>query len=187
MATQNTPEKIAGLYLRLNGFLQLPLFTLFYEDRYGQIDILALRGKDSVEKAMSVEFPVDEAFFEKLKLNDQDEPKKDFLGIVAEVRGNANRKAPEVEDADYAKKFLGDVRVARVSFVDAKTELSVKNGVVIVSMAHASGWIRQRIAWMEQQGWRFTKSGSWTLSHDYLADVLYDLGREWGTFKEKDE
>jgi len=53
-----TPEKIASLYLRLNGFLQLPLFTLFYPDRYGQIDIIALRPGNSVEKAMGIEFIV---------------------------------------------------------------------------------------------------------------------------------
>jgi hypothetical protein len=182
MPSSNTAEKVAGLYLRLNGFLQLPLFTLFYEDKYGQIDILGIHGKNSVEKAMGVEFPVDDAFFEACKRKELDDPKGTILGVVAEVRGNNRRKAPDVEHVQYAANFLGEAPIIRVSFSDSATALGVKDGVVVVSMRHATEWIRSRVKWMESQGWRFTKSGSWSLSDDYLSDILYDLGREWGTF-----
>src|SRR2546430_337732 len=116
MPSPNTPEKIAGLYLRLNGFLQLPLFTLFYEDRYGQIDIVALRAGNSVEKAMGVEFIVDDDFFKTCKSEALPDPKATTFGLVAEVRGNKARKAPDVEYAGYASSLLGGVPVVRVSF-----------------------------------------------------------------------
>lgn len=107
MPAPNIPEKIASLYLRLNGFLQLPLFTLFYEDRHGQIDIVALRAGNSVETAMTSNFIVDEELFNNCKSESLPDPKGTTFGLVVEVRGNKRRKAPAVEDAEYAEICAG--------------------------------------------------------------------------------
>jgi hypothetical protein len=46
----NGPEKIAAAYLRLNGFLLLPQFTIFDGQRHNHIDLVGVRCAASVEK-----------------------------------------------------------------------------------------------------------------------------------------
>jgi len=179
MPSVNQPEKIAGLYLRLNGFLHLPLFTVFFEDGYGQIDYIALRAGNSVEKAGGVEFIVDDDFFKMCISDALTSPRETTFGIVAKVRGNKARKAPDATNTAYARKFLGELPVVRVSFCDVAKELRISDGVIVVSIKYAWAWIHKRITWMDEQGWKFTKSQSWALSDDFLSDLLYQTGRDW--------
>lgn len=181
MPSLNRAEKVTGTYLRLNGFLHLPLFTVFSNGEHGHVDYVALRAKNSVEEAGNVRFLIDEEFFDLCATPDIPDPRAVFLGAVAEVRTNNNREAPSDYHTAYAQQFLGGVPMVRLSFCDCKTPLwRDDDGVVVVSLNHAMTWVRRRILWMQKQGWKFTKFGSWTLSEDFLGDVLVELEREWG-------
>jgi len=59
----NTAEKLACTYLRLNGFLLTPHFTIFSGENHTHIDIIGLRSKGSKEEVDNFTFPLDDDFF----------------------------------------------------------------------------------------------------------------------------
>lgn len=90
----NTAEKLAATYLRLNGFLLLPHFTVFQGSHHGHVDLIGLRAKNSFSGFDGKPFLTDEALFEAIGQTGCPEPKSVFLGLVAEVRTNERRDAP---------------------------------------------------------------------------------------------
>lgn len=85
----NTTETIAATYLRLNGFLLLPLFTLFEQEGARHVDLVGLRAQGSMEQSLDrkgnlLDLPTDEklfAAFEKAVPS----PKNALLGVVGEI------------------------------------------------------------------------------------------------------
>ncbi len=59
----NAAEKIAASYLRLNGFLLLPHFTVFEGGYHGHVDIVGLRAAGSKEVGGGLTFPTDDKLF----------------------------------------------------------------------------------------------------------------------------
>jgi hypothetical protein len=165
----NTAEKIAGTYLRLNGFLHLPQFTVFEEDWHTHVDFVALRAPNSYERAGGTTFPVDEKLF-KLITTEIESPKTKLLGALVEVRTNAT--VPLIGHTLYVSRFLGDAPLIRFVVYDTEEDLKLENGVIHLSLGYAVSWILWRVRWMEHEHPGLTKSGSWTWSEEFLADLL---------------
>jgi hypothetical protein len=165
-------EKIAGTYLRLNGFLLLPHFTVFDGKMHGHVDFVALRAAHSEESVDGLRLLVDQNFFrttsEVLALDAQ----LDSFGIVAEVRTNQNRENPSKEHIAYVRRFLGGLPLLPVSFADDGTAIRRHGDNLSIGLRYALAWILERIQWMHKQRMRLTKTGSWTWSEDFLSDIL---------------
>jgi len=85
----NTPEKIASVYLRLNGFFTLNNFTHLPEKGQSmESDILAIRCPSSEEKVNGKPLQIDENFFTSCDLN-----KNEVIGLIVEVKGD-RKKTP---------------------------------------------------------------------------------------------
>lgn len=85
----NTSEKIVGAYLRLNGFLLLPHFTILDGEYHTHVDFVGLRPRGGVEVVRGEELPRDTAFEKSLALADQMDGKSPtdlWLGIIVEVK-----------------------------------------------------------------------------------------------------
>ena len=177
----NTAEKLAATYLRLNGFLLLPQFTVFSGSHHGHVDLIGLRAKDSFSGFDGNPFLLDEALFEAISQTGCPEPKSMFLGLVAEVKTNKQRDTPDADQVCYVQKFLGDVPMAKLTFLDAQQIPECRDGVIHIGNQYALNWILRRIRSMESMG-GLTKTGSWTLSEGTLADILV-LNR-MGAFKD---
>lgn len=72
----------------------------------------------------------------------------------------------------YAKNFLGSVPAIGVSFAKDQTGLIADSSGLRIGNAYALQWILKRIEWMESKKMHLTKTGSWTLSEDFLSDIL---------------
>ena len=168
----NTAEKIAGTYLRLNGFFLLPQFTVFDGTRHNHIDLVALRAANSEERVDDVVLPVDDQLFETVSIF-IDNPKSNHFGAIVEVRTNENRDIPTNEHFVYTSRFLGGLPSVRLSFYefDDNNPVPSENSINIGNR-YAIGWILDRINWMQGQHMRLAKEGSWHLSEEWLADIL---------------
>ena len=175
----NPAEKLAATYLRLNGFLLLPQFTAFGGDQHNHVDLLGLRAQNSVELVgMYPPLPTDNELFNAIPREISANPRGEFLGVVAEVRTNAERDKPEAAHVDYVRAFLGDVPIVPISFRDSREQPSWRDDHLAIGNKYALGWIVARFDWMNAHFQGFTKSGSWPWSEDALAEflVLYKYG-----------
>ena len=167
----NTAEKIAATYLRLNGFLLLPHFTVFEGGNHCHVDLIGLRAARSVEVANERELVVDEQFFDAVaQLISL--PKESYLGVVAEVRTNENRPELRADRIDYVRRFLGETLIAPMRFYDSSGNPKVEGDVVCVDIRYAMCWILDHIRSMNEDHPRLTKDGSWTWSEESLSDIL---------------
>lgn len=167
----NTAEKLAATYLRLNGFLLLPHFTVFQGSHHGHVDLIGLRAKDSFSGFNGKPFLMDETLFEAISQTGCPEPKSKFLGLVAEVKTNKKRDIPDENQVVYVQKFLGNVPMAKLSFRKTEDSPQCVDGVIHIGNRYALKWILQRIRSMKEMG-RLQKWGSWTLSEETLADIM---------------
>ncbi len=168
----NTAEKIVATYLRLNGFLLLPHFTVFDGEHHNHIDIVGLRAANSEERLDGLIFPIDKKLFEAAS-EFVDNPKSKFLGALAEVRTNQEKDSLSIEHVAYASNFLGGIASIRLSFYESDDNgPTISNGSIDIGNRFAMNWIIERINWMEKQNIKLTKSGSWYLSEEWLADIL---------------
>ncbi len=173
----NTGEKIAGTYLRLNGFLLLPQFTIFNEPNHNHIDHLAVRLGGSVERVFDKSLPVDEDLFDIIGNHLGIAAKQENLGAVVQVKTNTHFNIFHDSHLEYARSFLGNLpNVVPISFCDAFTSITIdcrsnENGDIGVGLKHAVNWIAKRVEWMDAEIER-QKMASWTWSEDFLADIL---------------
>ena len=156
----NLAEKLACAYLRLNGFLTLPHFTVFDGDQHNHLDLVALRAANSKEVVHGVTLPTDERLFEGLTALIGQDSKSIVLGVLAEVRTNDDRKQPSEAHRGYAKRFLGDTRVASIAFYECPLGISQNGNVLDVGMRYAGLWIQHRIERMNKENFNLTKAGS---------------------------
>ena len=168
----NTAEKIAAIYLRLNGFLLLPHFTVFDGKQHNHIDIVGLRAANSVECLGDLIFPIDNRLF-KAASEFVNNPESIFLGALAEVRTNQMKDSLSNEHVAYLSNFLGGIDSIRLSFYEFRdNEPTTLNGSIDIGNRFAMNWIIERINWMQEQKMNLTKHGSWFLSEEWLADIL---------------
>lgn len=177
-------EKIAATYLRLNGFLLLPQFTVFIGGDHGHVDLVGLRAKGSKEQAGQFVFPIDDKFFNAIDHLISANPLEEFLGLVGEVKTNRQKDHPQKDQVEYIKPFLGNVPVVPVFFSDAGKEPTWREDCVHVGNSYALNWIFDRASFMNANLDKVTKGGSWTLSEDALSEILV-LGRLVGRIKDK--
>lgn len=168
----NLAEKIAAAYLRLNGFLLLPHFTVFDGVCHGHVDLVGLRAPGSKEESGGITFPVDDKFFGAIKANVCTNPRDSLLGVVAEVRTNRSVDEPKVEQQDYVTVFLGGASVVPVAFFESMAEPIWPDRCLKVGNVYALKWIIERIQFMDKNHRKLTKSGSWPWSDDALADLM---------------
>jgi hypothetical protein len=168
----NLAEKLAMTYLRLNGFLTLPQFTIFDGSGHNHIDLIGLRAPNSQETVNGLTLITDDLLFEKLTQLIGQSSRIILLGIAAEVRTNDSRDEPSTSHIQYLAKFLGEATIARLSFYEGTHDIQQNNQTLDISIKHVGKWVLQRINWMQQQTIRLTKTGSWNWSEDFLSDLL---------------
>lgn len=177
----NFAEKIAGVYLRLNGFLLLPQFTVFEGGYHGHVDWVGLRAAGSREIGGNREFPTDDKFFAAIPSNICAHPRDSLLGLVAEVRTNKQRDEPQANQVKYVRTFLGGATVIEVAFSESNNPPACRDNCIEIGNNYALRWIFERIRWMDKNHHGLTKSGSWPWSEDAIAEFLV-LNR-YGAFK----
>lgn len=185
---ENTPEKIAKLYLRLNGFFTMSHFTILVrtgEDSSRHIDMLALKPKGSREKLKKdgktiITLKLDDTFFEKIG----NDPGKKTIGLIVEVKGNDDVSGIRKDlnkKYDYLKNLFGDeICPVKVGFANVnKNGIDEKDNLVIVPIKYAFKKISERFDDLEElkkeDNLEFTydKANSWNWSDSFLADLLY--------------
>jgi hypothetical protein len=177
----NTAEKIAGSYLRLNGFLLLPQFTIFHGDQHGHVDWVGLRAAGSKEIVGTMTFPTDDRFFQAIPPESCPCPRETLLGVAAEVRTNNRLDEPRTTQVDYVRQFLNGSTVIAVAFSESRDGPTWSDHCMEIGNIYALRWIiDERIRWMDQNCRSLTKSGSWTWSEDALADFL--ILQRYGAF-----
>ena len=180
----NTTEKIAGTYLRLNGFLLLPHFTTFGADsssgnRHTHVDLIAVRLANSVEIAGGYEFPLDEALFVALGQMPgyEGQPARSRnVGIVAEVKTNSNIDVPGARVCTYVRNFFGGkLEPVRVAFFNGETieppHFDREKGGIKINLRHCMKWIHWRINKIDQH-LQLSKTAGWNMSEEFLSDLL---------------
>jgi hypothetical protein len=166
----NIAEKIAATYLRLNGFLLLPHFTVLGEESHNHIDLIGLRPEASAEVANGTKLPRDSNFSRMLRLENPLFEENAQVGIVVECRGNKRTDYIGPAHIAYARPFLGGVDPARILFSSMSYSLGhVKDEGIWVDLHYAYSWIHYRI-WASDR--LCGKSGSWYLSDDFLSDTI---------------
>jgi len=172
----NYPEKIAGAYLRLNGFFLLPHFTVFDQQYHTHVDFLALRppfGQESVNKDEPIIFPIDNYFMNTIS-ECVNNPKANFVGSVVEVKSGGKKEVPSPEHIEYAKRFFGnEVEIFKLSFYSYDGKPKKSNDGITVSVKYAKQWIFKRFEWMDDKLKGISKSGSWYMSEENLSDLLW--------------
>lgn len=168
----NLAEKVAGAYLRLNGFLALPQFTIFEGEWHNHIDLVAMRAANSEEVVNGVRLITDDRLFEGCSEVMGRNARSVNFGLAAEVRTNNRRDAVENDQLAYVRRFLGDIPVIRISFYEGEQPVTSVNQVLCVGVRYAATWIQRRIDWMEEQQIGLSKEGSWNWSEDFLSDFL---------------
>jgi hypothetical protein len=156
-AVMNPAEKIAATYLRLNGFLLLPHFTVFEGRQHGHVDLVGLRAARSCEESRGVTFPLDESFFDAIGGVFGNDPRQIWLGLVAEVRTNNNIDRPEGAQIEYVRRFLGGVDIVPVAFSESVDPPQWSDGCVEIGNAHALLWIFKRIAFLNDNHERLSQ------------------------------
>lgn len=174
----NCPEKIAGTYLRLNGFFPLPHFTLFDGNSHTHVDFLALRSPGGRERCRGQELPLDLHFFRSLdKLIPGGESLNKLLGAIIEVKGGYIGELPSDRHLHYARDFFGpEASIFPLSFSQEVEGIRIKDEAIAISLQHSLNWVVGRIRWMNDNVDRLTKTGSWTWSEAFLSDLLYLQG-----------
>jgi hypothetical protein len=113
----NCPEKIVGVYLRLNGFFLLPQFTLFEFAGHIHVDFLALRppsmGESIHTPIRNLTFPIDETLFELYRNNIGFEPFANYIGLV--VGGESGPGARPIQQS-WVVSIRDQCQDARVPF-----------------------------------------------------------------------
>ena len=168
----NPAEKIAATYLRLNGFLLLPHFTMFGGGYHNHVDLLGLRAPHSIERTGYATFPTDDEFFKAIPGTICKQPREVLLGALAEARTNTTRDHPNEEQMEYVQFFLGDATIVPMAFSDSAHPPHWVGLCLEIGNRHAINWIIQRIRWMDNHHEGLTKTGSWPWSEDALADLL---------------
>ena len=172
----NTAEKLAATYLRLNGFLLLPHFTIFTGNDHNHVDVVGFRPANSSEIAFGDSLPRDKVFSDQLSNELGNDSNCIPVGVIGESRSNLNRDRISAEHVDYVSSFLGGVKPVRVAFCQARTKIRRDERGLRVSLRYAYDWIQERITDLEQR-WRgqrrLSKTGSWELSEEFLADLLW--------------
>ncbi len=176
----NTPEKIAQAYLRLNGFFTIPQFTVLKE-KGGHIDLLAVRlggskekiGVDSDMRTISI----DNNLLSKLSVSEDE-----TIGLVIEVKGGKSDTAKVDElQFEYAKLFFGNLNsIKKVGFENkSNSEIFTRNDHIILTLEYSLKFIKKRFSQLKSIEREFrgngllSKEGSWTLSEDFLSDLVY--------------
>ena len=175
----NMAEKIAATYLRLNGFLLLPQFTVFIDGEHGHVDLVGLRAKGSKEESAGVSFITDDEFFGAIDPAVCVDPRNEFLGLVGEVKKNRQVDFPKAKQVEYVRPFLGPALIVSVFFSAAgKSPKRTPQGLH-VGTGYALEWIFKRASWMNNNLKSWSKTGSWNLSEDALSEILV-LGESLG-------
>lgn len=177
----NAAEKIAATYLRLNGFLLAPRFTVFGGGQHNHIDLVGLRGPGSNEVVNGHRLPTNDAFFDAIPNHVCADPRNRALGMIAEVRTNDRRDQPTVDQMRYVAGFLGVGTIIPIAFFESRQAPEWTDDGMRIGMIYALDWIASRITWMNENNGRLTKTGSWTLSEDALADLL--VLHRYGSFQ----
>lgn len=180
----NMAEKIAATYLRLNGFLLLPQFTVFIGGEHGHVDFVGLRARNSREESDGVVFPIDTKLFAAIDGQVCATPLNEFLGLVGEVKTNRRIDFPKHEQVEYVRPFLGNVPIVLVAFSEGATEPTWQDRCLKIGNGYALEWIFERASWMNERLNTLTKTGSWNLSEDALSQILV-LGWTLGKIREK--
>lgn len=172
----NLAEKLAATYLRLNGFLLLPEFTVFDAHGYDHVDLIGLRAAGSVECVQEgrnelCEFPVDEEIFARIAERVID-PKTKLLGVAAEVKTNKDHDRISADFLAYLRKFLGGAETVRIVFRETDTDFAWVNDHLEIAHAHVIDWMLHRISEMDNILDGKTKVSSWTWSESALSDFL---------------
>lgn len=173
----NTAEKIAATYLRLNGFMLLPHFTIFGGETHCHVDFIGLRAANSVEIVGNRALPIDEDFFRTVAYM-LPSPRKKYLGAVAEVRTNKDSVSIRADRIKYIRSFFGKTRIASIRFYETDTGPRLEDKDICIGVPYALHWIVNRINWMKEHLPGLTKDGSWTWSEESLSDflVIYKYG-----------
>ncbi len=171
----NCPEKISGVYLRLNGFFLLPHFTLFDGNNHSHVDFLGLRPPEGKENCQGLDLPVDRKLFDTIKDLIGNNPLSQLLGAIVEVKGGKVEEIVSEGHRRYAKNFFGEyVCDIRLSFAEiGDVQPSIEQDSVLIPLKYALKWTLFRFHWMNKNLERLSKSGSWSWSGDFLADLLY--------------
>jgi|CZKV01.1.fsa_nt_gi hypothetical protein len=168
----NTAEKLAATYLRLNGFLLLPHFTVFDGEHHNHIDLIGYRLANSKELVHGEELLRDTKLFEKLTEMIEMDSNASSIGIIVEVRSNENRDKISDGHINYVRNFLGGIQLERITFCCANTSFLCDQNGLRIDLKHSFDWIQERINWMEARKDHLSKMGSWTLSEEFLSDLL---------------
>ena len=148
----NTAEKIAATYLRLNGFLLLPHFTVFDGNEHNHIDLIALRAAHSAERVGELKLPVDQLFFSLVSEHLDVDAFTVSVAIIAEVRTNKDRDIPSPAHIQYAMNFLGSVPSMPVSFAKDQTGLKPDPSGLRIGNAYAiSGFFSELNGWIPKR------------------------------------
>ncbi len=170
----NTPEKIINTYFRLNGFFLLPQFTMFANDHHNHIDLLALRSPGCQEICGGAPLPIDIRLFECVSNLINKDALQSLVGLIAEIKGNAQIERPQEDHIEYAKCFFGpEVEAVPISISMKYDLLSIDDGYILIPLEYALGWILYRFRWMDQHLQRLSKTGSWNWSEEALEELLY--------------
>lgn len=166
-----TTEKIAATYLRLNGFLVLPLFTVFDGYQHNHIDLLGVRSPGSKEEVHGTALLTDDKLFSRLVALGA-KPNELLTGVASEVKTGKDKGKITQGHIDYAERFV-KAPLFRAWFCNiAKRPPYIEKKQLKISLPYAIDWIISRFDWMEDKKFELTKSGSWTWSEEFLADLL---------------
>jgi hypothetical protein len=169
----NTAEKIAASYLRLNGFLLLPQFTIFTGEQHNHIDVVALRPSNGIERVGGLSLVLDQKLFEVISDLCETDAKELSVGLAAEVKTNNVVEFPPDDHIEYVRNVLGpSTAVLSMCFTDRAISVERNHGKIIAGIRHALGWILERFEWMAENEGKLTKVGSWNWSDEFLADLL---------------
>jgi hypothetical protein len=168
----NLAEKLAGTYLRLNGFLTLLHFTAFDGNQHNHIDLVALRAPKSQEVVGNTTLLTDDLLFDTFSALIGRPSRTVALGVAAEVRTNVDRDEPSEAHINYVGQFLGGIPVTRLAFYEGSHSV-IQNGQTLdIGVRYAGLWIQRRIDWMHEHKFKLSKTGSWNLSEGFLSDFL---------------
>ena len=171
----NTPEKIAGVYLRINGFFLMPHFTLFDGVQHTHVDFLGLRAPHSREECGDKIFPLDDHLFDIFDKISQEKSKERLLSVIIEVKGNKKKEWPGMGHMNYIERFLGTGSIMfKCLFRNQGDSISKsKDNFIEIPLKYAFDMVLKRINWIETNKGGLSKESSWTWSETMLSDILY--------------
>jgi hypothetical protein len=155
----------------LNGFFLLPHFTVFSGKSHNHVDLVGIRCGGSKESVDRFAFPIDDRFLDSLSQLRNEDSRRSFVGVAAEVRTNENQDTPSDEHIEYVRSFMGGVQVSRLAFYEADQSISIETNTIKIGMRYMGYWIQNRINEMDKL-LKLKKSGSWNLSESFLADFI---------------